>query len=367
MSELLVYHPSGGGFVHPTTAGNKHIPAGGASGKFLKYTSDGTAVWADDNDTVYAHPTTAGNKHVPAGGSSNQVLKYTSDGTAVWGTDADTVYTHPTTAGNKHVPAGGAADQVLTYDSAGTAAWAASATPSYLDLIRKNNLPGGKRLAYFWLPSTYFTTEPELQGIGWEIGDITEYDEGTGSYDAGGDAGGAWAEMLTDTTTDHHSYITSANKKQHLYVESDPMMAMRFSIPDVDDVRIFAGVIDRGYAYAVTGSDDVNTNSVGFLYSDTLDANIQFQTRKVSVGQTLVDTGVAPDASEIYDIELEFSSSGTSLRGRITDYEGNILFSDTSITTNLPAVGWEINPVLAAANTAGTAVGFRWYRAEMWV
>ena len=46
-------------------------------------------------DTVYTHPTTAGNKHIPTGGAANQVLKYSADGTAVWGTDNDTVYTHP--------------------------------------------------------------------------------------------------------------------------------------------------------------------------------------------------------------------------------------------------------------------------------
>lgn len=34
-------------YVHPTTAGNKHIPAGGAAGQYLKYSSSGTAVWAD--------------------------------------------------------------------------------------------------------------------------------------------------------------------------------------------------------------------------------------------------------------------------------------------------------------------------------
>lgn len=35
-------------------------------------------------DTVYTHPTTAGNKHIPTGGSANQYLKYSSSGTAVW-------------------------------------------------------------------------------------------------------------------------------------------------------------------------------------------------------------------------------------------------------------------------------------------
>jgi hypothetical protein len=41
-------------YVHPTTAGNKHIPTGGAAGQFLKYSSSGTAVWAADNNTTYS-------------------------------------------------------------------------------------------------------------------------------------------------------------------------------------------------------------------------------------------------------------------------------------------------------------------------
>ena len=38
-------------YVHPTTAGNKHVPSGGSSGQFLKWSADGTATWAADNDT----------------------------------------------------------------------------------------------------------------------------------------------------------------------------------------------------------------------------------------------------------------------------------------------------------------------------
>lgn len=34
--------------------------------------------------STYTHPTTAGNKHVPAGGAADQVLTYDSAGTAVW-------------------------------------------------------------------------------------------------------------------------------------------------------------------------------------------------------------------------------------------------------------------------------------------
>ena len=38
-------------YVHPTSSGNKHIPAGGSSGQFLKWSADGTAVWAANPNT----------------------------------------------------------------------------------------------------------------------------------------------------------------------------------------------------------------------------------------------------------------------------------------------------------------------------
>jgi hypothetical protein len=44
---------SANNYVHPTTAGNKHIPTLGAAGQFLKYSASGTAVWAADNNTTY--------------------------------------------------------------------------------------------------------------------------------------------------------------------------------------------------------------------------------------------------------------------------------------------------------------------------
>ena len=44
-------------------------------------------------DTVYSHPTTAGNKHVPTGGASGQILRYSASGTAIWDADNDTITT----------------------------------------------------------------------------------------------------------------------------------------------------------------------------------------------------------------------------------------------------------------------------------
>ena len=41
-------------YVHPTTAGNKHIPAGGSSGQILRWSAAGTAAWGADNNTTYS-------------------------------------------------------------------------------------------------------------------------------------------------------------------------------------------------------------------------------------------------------------------------------------------------------------------------
>ena len=63
-------------------AGLTPAPAAGAANRYLR--SDGTWAVPPDTNTVYTHPTTAGNKHVPAGGAAGQFLKWSAAGTAVW-------------------------------------------------------------------------------------------------------------------------------------------------------------------------------------------------------------------------------------------------------------------------------------------
>lgn len=48
-------------YVHPSTAGNKHIPSGGSSGQILRWSGDGTAVWGADNNTTYSVATSSAN------------------------------------------------------------------------------------------------------------------------------------------------------------------------------------------------------------------------------------------------------------------------------------------------------------------
>ena len=83
-------------YSHPTSAGNKHIPAGGAAGKILGWASDGTAQWVDDKNTTYdvfkGATTSAdgGNGLVPAPKTANAGQYLKGDGT--WGTPTNTTY-----------------------------------------------------------------------------------------------------------------------------------------------------------------------------------------------------------------------------------------------------------------------------------
>lgn len=56
----------------------------------------GDSITISSANTVYTHPTTAGNKHIPAGGSSGQILRWAADGIAVWGSDNNTTYSNAT-------------------------------------------------------------------------------------------------------------------------------------------------------------------------------------------------------------------------------------------------------------------------------
>ena len=69
-----------------------NVVAALTAGTNVQIAANGT-ISATDTDTVYVHPTSAGNKHIPTGGSAGQFLKYSSSGTATWATPSYTTNT----------------------------------------------------------------------------------------------------------------------------------------------------------------------------------------------------------------------------------------------------------------------------------
>lgn len=123
-------------YSHPTSSGNKHIPAGGSSGQILRWSADGTATWGSDNNTTYSNFVKSGSGAkaglVPAPSTTAGTTKYLrEDGTWAVPPDNNTVYTHPTSAGNKHIPAGGSSGQILRWSSEGTATWGSDNNTTY--------------------------------------------------------------------------------------------------------------------------------------------------------------------------------------------------------------------------------------------
>lgn len=86
-------------YTHPTTSGNKHIPSGGSTGQILKWSADGTAVWANEssggNSVSYSDFVGSGSSAasglVPAPSTTAGTTKYLcEDGT--WSVPPNTTY-----------------------------------------------------------------------------------------------------------------------------------------------------------------------------------------------------------------------------------------------------------------------------------
>jgi hypothetical protein len=116
-----------------TVAGLVPNPGGATTNRYLR--EDGTWVIPPDTDTdtIYVHPTTAGNKHIPAGGVDGQILRWSADGTAVWGADVDTnTWNANTKTADGYVTAPGTvANKVWKTDGVGNPAWRDDADTTY--------------------------------------------------------------------------------------------------------------------------------------------------------------------------------------------------------------------------------------------
>lgn len=79
-------------YVHPTSAGNKHIPTGGAAGQVLKYAdTSGTAKWEDESVTDVVDNLTSDDTNKALSANQGKALKEEIDDLAGDGRTTETV------------------------------------------------------------------------------------------------------------------------------------------------------------------------------------------------------------------------------------------------------------------------------------
>lgn len=214
-------------YSHPTSSGNKHIPAGGSAGQILRWSSDGTAQWGNDSNTTYSDMKGATTKDAgvhglapaPAAGAANRYL--CSDGTWKVPPDTNTTYgtfkaaTASAAGGSGLVPAPAAGKQGQYLRGDGT--WATPTNTTYSDATQSAHglmsVADKKKLDGFGAANTYakksditamyrykgsVASTDKLPTSGQTIGDV--YDVGNGmNYAWNGTEWDALGEIFTIT------------------------------------------------------------------------------------------------------------------------------------------------------------------------
>jgi hypothetical protein len=339
-------------YTHPTSAGNKHIPTGGSSGEFLKYDSSGTAVWADDNDTVYTHPTGAGNKHIPSGGASGNFLKYSSSGTAVWADDNNTEYSVFTgassggdgTTGLAPQPDAGEEEYFLRGDST----WQEVA-----GTITALNNQAENRLVTIGSTTTQLDGEASLVFDGTKLGIGTTEPSSALTVHSG--AAAVSAKVITTAATgyfqmdnaggaaglisngDELGFFTSASGTERLRIDSDGRIHVNKYLQYLQtDGSTVAGYV--GNANAVSG----RTTSDFAISSAASGSSIEFQTNGEATPKMVLDSsgnvGIGGTPTAKLDVLAVGGGSNnfgdnTSLGLQVTGAGHNRIKLDTSSTS----------------------------------
>jgi hypothetical protein len=187
------------------------------------------------------------------------------------------------------------------------------------------------------------------------------------------DSDGHYVEIDSDNETGESKsdvYVASSSYFSAITPISNCYFFMRFKLPTITNVRFFAGLCQYGDRNYITVADDAERVYAGYQFSTGRpDTNFQF-VHDDSSTQTLVDTGLAPATDVVYNIELEYSSDGTALRGRISNATtGAILMADTMHTATSTITNNKLLPMapyLGLVTLAAETKQFRFYRAEVW-
>ena len=223
----------------------------------------------------------------------------------------------------------------------------AGGMPSYLDEVRSPD----KRLR-FYHRAVADTAKPGGRfptSISIDVGSAVGVDNGAYFEQTGNAFPGA-----VIFSTSGHQYPPHAN----------PFFITKLRVVDSTDIRYFVGWTTLNHV-AFNGNDTLTDDAVGFQFStNRSDTNWQLITNDGGT-QTTTDSGLAFSTSQIYIMEIEFSSLGTSVRFRISDENFTVLMDDTTITANLPSVSSAL-VIQQGLMPLATGKSWRFYYHQVW-
>lgn len=228
-------------YVHPNSAGYKHIPSGGASGQILKWSSSGTAVWANENigtDTTYTVSTGDSNgqiKIAPSNGSSYNV-NIKGLGSAAY--TASTAYA-PASHTHAYLPLAGGTMTGSLVLGVNTGIYATYGDTNY-DIFRSYNNgnfvinPCGKGLylGYLNCGAIYFGASG-----GW------------GSVTANGIYGAVWNDYA-----EFRNQLEEVKPGYIVYSEDDGKLRVT-----IERLQKFEGVVSDTFGFAIGKTDECKT------------------------------------------------------------------------------------------------------------
>ena len=241
-----------------------------------------------------------------------------------------------------------------------------SLIPHYHTMAR-TGWRGGKSLMMRWWANPT-TSNIALSVVG--NVDNGAISENADSFSIGADAGGNYCTFLTGDSDGDDCWIGTTSGFYTVRGLSDFYHMARFALPAaMTNVRFFVGLTPYGNRTLINNADNPSANQIGIQFSSSRDTNLQFVSSPGDMGasQTLTDTGVAPATDVIYQLEQEFSSDGTSVRGRLTNVgTGSVLWGDTTVTATLPAATTELSPFIGAKTSTTADATMRFYKHEVW-
>ena len=347
-------------YTHPTTAGNKHIPTGGAAGQILKWSASGTAVWGDEKDTTYSTmgaatssaAGTAGLVPAPAAGKQASFLR--GDGT--WVVPTNTTYSAATTS---------AAGLMSATDK--TKLNGIEANANNYSLPTASSTLGGVKTTSTVTDASVYTACPIVDGVPYYKDTNTTYYMPVGT---------CTTAAATAAKTMSHSYYTLNSNKHFL---------MMFRYANTAASALTLNIASNGAKpIYINGAASSSTNytipaGVYMVYYDGVNYHIRTDGILPGVAESAVEAGHAESASaaDTLTATLPVSKGGTGLTTLTSGYAligngtsnvslrniTNITATSTTLTANTNLITantlrYIVNRTssVAAANTSYTTL-----------